>query len=151
MIISEEKKMTNLKNDETYNALLESDKITGKNEAELYLLKKENNYFKQNQKENINLNYYEKETTNKTLYITLQIIVNILLMILTFSGMLIFIIPLILNYVIFWFYTIFKILKYDFKYNKTVWILIVIFLPFLTIFFPAYEDDIIIKETQPKY
>lgn len=101
---------------------------------------------------NININNYEiKEKNNPLIWILIQIGLNFTLVFLLFYiDTYLFLFVLILNFVVFWCYTVYKILKYDFKYNKLVWILICIFLPFLSIFFPAFEDDIIIKEEQKK-
>lgn len=101
--------------------------------------------------ENININNknmyeYENKKNNPFIWIIIQIILNIsLIFLLFYIDTYFFIIPLILNFFVFWCYTVYKILRYDFKYNKLVWILICIFIPFLTVFFPAFEDDIIKK------
>ncbi|MDY3205493.1 MAG: hypothetical protein RBR70_10520 [Arcobacter sp.] len=119
-----------------------------KKEEEILKLKKENEKLKKTfETKKINLNYEKEEKNNTTNWILIQISINILLLILIFKyDFEILVIPFIFNYIIFWIYTIYKILKYDFKYNKAIWVLICIFLPFLAIFFPAFEDDIIIKQ-----
>jgi hypothetical protein len=97
---------------------------------------------------NLNLNNYEiKENFNPSKWIFLQLGLNgILILLLFYFNSYLFLFCMILNLIVFWCYTVYKILKYEFKYNKTVWTLICIFLPFLTIFFPAFEDEIIIKK-----
>lgn len=119
-------------------------------EEELIRLKKENEKIKiENRNNNIFINNEkrEKEDSNSFRWIIIQVVLNIVLLTLIFDyDFDIFLIPFSLNFIIFWFYTIYKILKYDFKYNKTIWVLICIFLPFLAIFFPAFENDMIIKE-----
>lgn len=119
-------------------------------EEELIRLKKENEKIKiENRNNNIFLNNEKKEKkdSNSFKWIIIQVVLNIVLLTLIFDyDFDIFLIPFSLNFIIFWFYTIYKILKYDFKYNKTIWVLICIFLTFLAIFFPAFENDMIIKE-----
>jgi hypothetical protein len=116
-----------------------------------------NNYSKKIEKKNVinvnknlnlNLNNYEiKENFNPSKWIFLQLGLNgVLFLLLFYFNSYLFLFCMILNLIVFWCYTVYKILKYEFKYNKTVWILICIFLPFLTIFFPAFEDEIIINK-----
>lgn len=110
-------------------------------------IKKEKNN-NDNKNLNLNLNNYDiKEKFNPSNWIFLQLGLNgVLFFLLFYFDSYLFLFCMILNLIVFWFYTVYKTLKYEFKYNKTTWILICIFLPFLTIFFPAFEDEIIIKK-----
>lgn len=80
----------------------------------------------------------------KPKYLIIQIILNTILLSLsvkfdTFG----FIFMMIFNFCLIWFYSLISILKNDFKKesNKTVWLLALIFIPFLTPYiYPDFKD-----------
>lgn len=98
-------------------------------------------------KNDININILnEKDNSTNWLWIIGQTILVTVL----FIGMIFYDvigILFVLNFIWFWIYTIYHIIKYDFNknINKIVWLIIAIFLAPLTIYFPAFEKETVIK------
>ena len=131
-----------LEND-VYKALLESDKITGLNEAKEYL----------NKKNNENITISEENQYSKIIYKAIPLIITISILILIpnpFKGNsieengLIILIGSSIIFGMIWLYSLISILSNNFKkdVNKTVWILAIIFIPPTCIIYPFFDNQI---------
>lgn len=80
----------------------------------------------------------------KPIYLTIQIILNTILFSLSvYFDTFGFIFMMIFNFCVMWLYSLISILRNDFKKesNKTVWLLALIFIPFLTPYiYPDFKD-----------
>lgn len=157
-----------------YEALKESDKITGKDEANKYI-----NRINENKKK-ITININNKDLDNKYTpkWLIISIISQIILFSISMDGIkdfltlielaangtlseygqqnfytliftsLIKLAPFLLINISFWLYSLISIIKYDFinPSNKTMWTILIIFLPFTWMLFLDFKEIQIIKK-----
>lgn len=108
----------------------------------------EEKVFKVDKKAEVKIKFkeYTKDENKeyKPRHLIIQIILNTILFLLSvYFDTFGFIFIMILNFCLVWFYSLISILKNDFKKesNKTVWLIALIFIPFLTPYiYPDFED-----------
>lgn len=108
----------------------------------------EEKVFKVDKKAEVKIKFkeYTKDENKeyKPRHLIIQIILNTILFLLSvYFDTFGFIFIMILNFCLVWFYSLISILKNDFKKesNKTVWLLALIFIPFLTPYiYPDFKD-----------
>lgn len=97
----------------------------------------------------MNSGYIEMSEKYTPKLLIIQIILNSLLLGLAFYfQILIFVIIFAINYIVVWLYSLFSILKNNFKRknNKLLWITLILFVPFSAFVYPDFKRIQTIKE-----